>query len=153
MTIEERLAALEAERAILHTLHAYGHAIDYGDEQAFLDCWMPDARLTYSFAVANERGSGEPRDPMRFEGHDEIAGFFRAHTHAPDRYHKHFLAAPLIVIDGERATAECYNARLDEQPGGPRMSSFGRYRDVLVACEDGRWRFVSRESETESRAS
>ena len=80
MSVEERLAALEAKRAILYTLHAYGHAIDYGDERAFRDCWMPDALLTYSFDIANARGSGEPRDAMRFEGRDAIAGFFRAHT-------------------------------------------------------------------------
>ena len=35
--IESRLAVLEAERAILKHLHGYGHAIDYGDEERYLD--------------------------------------------------------------------------------------------------------------------
>jgi hypothetical protein len=151
MNVEERLALLEDERAILRTLYTYGQAIDYDSEDEFLDCWTQDAHLHYSFDIANERGSADPREPMEFDGRDEIVGFFRSHTHAPARYHKHFLVAPLITIDGDRATVECYNARLDEQPGGPRMTSFGRYRDVLVRCADGRWRFASRHSETESR--
>jgi SnoaL-like protein len=150
MTVEERLAALEAEREILRTLYAYGQSIDYGSQEQFLDCWTPDAELSYSFDVANARSEGT-RENMSFRGLAEIAGFFANHTHAPQRYHKHFLVAPLITVNGDRATVECYNARLDEQPAGPRMSSFGRYRDVLVRCDDGRWRFVSRHSETESR--
>ena len=90
---------------------------------------------------------------MSFAGHEEIAGFFRRHTHAPERYHKHFVVAPLITIDGDRARVECYNARLDAQPNGLATRSFGRYRDELVRCPDGRWRFSSRHSETENRIS
>jgi ketosteroid isomerase-like protein len=149
-TIEARLRALEDERAILRTLYAYGQAIDYGREAEFLDCWTEDARLTYSFQIANSLGA-DGREDMSFTGREEIAGFFRRHTHAPERYHKHLLSAPQIVIDGDRATAECYSVRLDAQPGGPLASSFGRYRDELVRCPDGRWRFAVRQSETESR--
>ena len=32
-TVEERLAALEAERDIHRTLYSYGHAVDYGWEE------------------------------------------------------------------------------------------------------------------------
>ena len=35
-----RLAALEAERAILRTLYRYGHSIDYGLEQEWVDCFI-----------------------------------------------------------------------------------------------------------------
>lgn len=149
-TLEERVQALEDERAILRTLYTYGQSIDYGREDEFLDCWIDDARLSYSFAVANSLGA-DGRSDMSFNGREEIAGFFRGHTHAPERYHKHFLVAPLITIDGDRATVECYNARLDARPGGPLTSSFGCYRDELIRCPDGRWRFAARRSETESR--
>ncbi len=151
-SLEDRVLALEDERSILRTLYAYGQSIDYGREDLFLDCWVDDARLTYSFAVANSSGA-DGRPDMSFAGHEQIAGFFRRHTHAPERYHKHFLVAPLITIEGDRARVECYNARLDAQPDGPVTTSFGRYRDELVRCPDGRWRFSSRHSETESRIS
>ena len=40
--IESRLALLEAESAILKNLYRYGHAIDYGDEEAWVDCFTED---------------------------------------------------------------------------------------------------------------
>lgn len=39
MSIEVRLRRLEDEKAILETLHAYGHHLDYGLEDAWIDCW------------------------------------------------------------------------------------------------------------------
>src|SRR5262249_35391909 len=42
-TVEDRLDALEAERAILDTLYRYGHTIDYGDEAGWVDCFTTDA--------------------------------------------------------------------------------------------------------------
>ena len=41
--LRSRLRLLEDERAILGALHAYGHAIDYGDEERYLDLWTDDA--------------------------------------------------------------------------------------------------------------
>jgi hypothetical protein len=41
--LRSRVRLLEDERAILGTLHAYGHAIDYGDEERYLDLWTDDA--------------------------------------------------------------------------------------------------------------
>jgi len=35
-----RLAALEAERAILRSLYRYGHSIDYGLEREWVDCFL-----------------------------------------------------------------------------------------------------------------
>jgi ketosteroid isomerase-like protein len=148
--LEARLEALEHEREINRVLNAYAHSIDYGPEAAWLDLFTADAVLSYDFDVARSRGQTE-RENMRFEGREEIAGFWRHHTHAPDRYHKHFMVEPQIVIDGDTAAVECYYAKLDETPDGPRMSSFGRYRDRLRREADGRWRFATREAETEAR--
>ena len=44
------------------------------------------------------------------------------------------------------AAVESGFVRLDESPAGPVVRSFGRYRDELVRCEDGRWRFELREA-------
>jgi len=38
-SVQQSLKALEDKRAILNTLHAYGHCLDYGDEEGFMDCW------------------------------------------------------------------------------------------------------------------
>ena len=45
MSLEDRLARLEAEAAILRTLHRYGHAIDAGDEAAWVDLFTPDGEF------------------------------------------------------------------------------------------------------------
>jgi ketosteroid isomerase-like protein len=137
MSIEERVRFLEDERAILQTLYMYGHGLDYGLEDEYRDIWLEDAVLAW------------PERPP-FEGRDAIMAAFNKHTHAPDVFHKHFMVEPRIAIEGDRATVDCYFARLDNYPDGPEVKSFGRYRDVLVRCDDGRWRFKERRNERES---
>ena len=136
--IEKRLARLEDERAILDTLHAYGHGIDYGLDEKFRDCWTEDAVLRWP----------EPHPP--YVGREAIMDVYRRHTHAPDVFHKHVLVEPRISLDGDRATVDSYFARLDVYPEGPEISSFGRYRDVLVRCDDGQWRLSERRAEREA---
>ena len=131
MGIEERLQLLEDEQSILDTLYAYGHGLDYGQEDAWIDCWTEDAVLDWP-----------GRAFMR--GHDELRAGFRAHSHAPAMYHKHVVMAPLISINGDTATVHSMFARLDRYPDGPGIRAFGRYRDTLVRCPDGRWRFTER---------
>jgi ketosteroid isomerase-like protein len=136
--LERRLYALEDERAILHTLYAYAHSIDYGDEALFLDCWAEDAVLEWPW-----------REPMA--GHEALTAAFRAHTHAPDVYHKHFMVEPRIEIRGDEATSQCLYSRLDrDDDGEPYVRSFGRYVDRLRRCPDGRWRFTFRRAENEA---
>jgi ketosteroid isomerase-like protein len=148
--LEARLRLLEDERAILQTLYAYGHALDYGLEEEFVGCWTEDALLTYPAAVANSViDTGMPSD-RSFTGHAELRAFFRQHTHAPDAFHKHVLVEPRVIVDGDRATSTSYFERLDRRPEGPYISAFGRYVDVLVRSPDGRWRFAERRGEIES---
>ena len=135
---DRELQLLLDEREILRTLHAYGHAIDYGYEDEFVDCWIPGGALHWP----------KPHEPH--VGHDAIRAIFRKHTHAPDPFHKHLLIEPRIEIEGDRATVDSMFARLDDYPDGPQISSYGRYRDVLVRCDDGRWRFEERRTESEA---
>jgi hypothetical protein len=58
---------------------------------------------------------------------------------------------PRIDLAGDRATADSYFARLAAASEGPQLASFGRYRDVLTRCPDGRWRFGERRTELENR--
>jgi ketosteroid isomerase-like protein len=134
--LEARVQRLEDEREILDTLYRYGHSIDYGLRDEWIDCWTETATLHW------------PHES--FTGHEEIGGAFDGHSHAPERYHKHLLIEPRIRVDGDRATADSYFSRFDAAPDGPSVRSFGRYRDVLVRCPDGRWRIQERHTERES---
>jgi hypothetical protein len=135
---EDRLRLLEDERDILRTLYMYGHAIDYGYEVDYADCWTEDAELSWP-----------ARETLK--GRAAILSAFRAHTHAPVAFHKHFVIEPLIRIAGDRANADSMFARLDPYAGIPQIRSFGRYRDVLIRCPDGRWRFRERKAELEAK--
>lgn len=136
--LETRLRRLEDEREIIRTLHAYGHALDYGYEDRFLDCFLPDGILIWP--------SVEP-----IVGHQELRSAFRAHTHAPQVYHKHFMVEPIILLEESGATVDSLFARIDCYDGNPEIRSFGRYRDRLQRCGDGRWRFKERKAELEAR--
>jgi ketosteroid isomerase-like protein len=142
--LEDRVARLEAlvselrdERAILSTMYTYSHCIDYGSETEFADCWLEDAVWE-----ASSRG----RIKRHSEGINEILAFFRQHSHAPEHYHKHPMLEPRITVDGDHAEAISYFLRVDEHPDGPYIYAFGRYRDVLTRCNDGRWRFKYRQN-------
>lgn len=134
---EQRLQALEDEQSILDTLYGYGHGLDYGHEDAWIDCWTEDAVLDWP-----------GRALMR--GHAQLRAGFRNHTHAPQAFHKHVIVEPRIDISGDRATVQTMFARLDRYPSGPAVRSFGRYLDVLVRCKDGHWRFLERICEREA---
>jgi ketosteroid isomerase-like protein len=135
-TIEERLQQLEDEQAIRQCLYTYGHALDYGLRDEWVDLWSERAVLHW------------PHESYR--GPAAIAGAYDGHSHAPEAYHKHFLVEPRIRVERDRATVDSYFTRINDSPQGPLLRSFGRYRDVLVRCDDGRWRFLERRLERES---
>ena len=141
-----RLAALEAERGVLTTLYQYGHALDYGAEADWVDCFAAAAHYEL-----RDRAAGTADSVRSYDGRDELAAFAAGHTRAPERFHKHLVADPLISVDGDRATASSYFLRLDEVGGERVVYAFGRYHDELVRCPDGRWRFAVRIAEIESR--
>jgi ketosteroid isomerase-like protein len=141
--LEARVALLESERAVLKTLHRYGHAIDYGDEEAWVDCFTEDGVFD-----VRARLSHQPNRVVR--GRDELRAFIERHTRAPELWHKHLLVEPLIEVDGDAATVVSYLAVVMEHDDEPLLRVFGRYRDRLVRCPDGRWRFRERIAEVES---
>jgi ketosteroid isomerase-like protein len=144
--LTERLDRLEAERAIVQTMYAYGRALDYGDRDAFLDCFTDDADYVVDMRL------GGPA-VLQFHGRDELAGYHEWHTHAPDAWHKHVGTNPSITMDGDRATAVSYFMRLDSdaETGAPSIvSSSGRYVDEFARGDDGAWRIRSRVCEVEN---
>ncbi len=133
--LEQRVQALEDERSILDTLYAYGHSLDYGIRDEWLDVWTEDAVLVWPH--------------WTFTGPTEIGTAFDDHSHAPEAFHKHLLIEPRVVLDGDRASVVSYFARLNDSPTGPIVRSFGRYLDQVVRCSDGRWRIAQRLTERE----
>jgi hypothetical protein len=141
-----RLRALEAERDVLATLYRYGHALDYGAETDWVDCFTTTAHYE-----VREPGTADAPTVRSYDSRDELAAFAAAHTRAPECFHKHLVADPVIAVDGDRATVVSYFLRLDEVDGERVIYAFGRYLDELVRCPDGRWRFAVRIAEVESR--
>jgi hypothetical protein len=139
VSIEQRLQHLEDRNAILDTLHRYGQALDYGDENLWLRCWHDEAKLFW------------PRVGW-ITGRDALLAAFRGHSHAPEEYHKHLVVDPALELLGDHAKVDSYFALLHKDSAGPYLYTFGRYRDVLVRCDDS-WRFRERLLEVEARRS
>lgn len=141
--LAERLARLEDERSILRTLYAYAHAIDYGDEAAWVDCFTEDGVFDIRARLSHQ--------PNRIiQGRDQLHAFISSHTRAPELWHKHLLIEPVVEVDGDAATCVSYLAVVMEHEGEPLLRVFGRYRDRLARCPDGCWRFLERIAEVES---
>ena len=138
-----RLQVLEDERAILQTLHQYGHAMDYGPDADFIDCFMP-------LGVWDVRMRLVPNAAFTCVGHAEIGASLEAQTsvRAPALYAKHLVVEPRITIDGNEASVESYFVRIEPRDDRPtQIVASGRYLDRLIHCDDGRWRFTHRIAE------
>ena len=131
------------ERAVLSTLYRYGHSIDYGLEEDWVDCFTSDGVFDVRLRLDEGRSH-------RHSGRDALAAFVAQHTRAPDRYHKHLLVEPVIDVSGDHASVRSYFTRLDAADDGtPYIRAFGRYVDRMVKGPDGVWRFEERVAEVE----
>ncbi|QUT06723.1 nuclear transport factor 2 family protein [Sphingobium phenoxybenzoativorans] len=139
-----RLGRLEDERAVLRTLHRYCHAIDYGVESEWVDCFTSEGVFDTRYAA------GQGMESARYSGRGELAAFIAQHPRAPKTKHKHVIAVPLIDLSGDRADASSYFELLLADDADRRIFAFGRYLDRLERCADGIWRFSLRIAEIES---
>ncbi|MEV7007512.1 nuclear transport factor 2 family protein [Streptosporangium sp. NPDC051022] len=148
--LEARVRTLDAEAAITKTLYRLAITLDYGDHEAWIDCFAPDAVFEMVEVSETDRVVR-----VRHDGRDALAAFIPGHSHAPQHFHKHLVGDPLIEITGDggdTATSTSYLTRLDKGEAGPYLWSFGRYLDTFVRGDDGRWRVARRTIEVESRA-
>jgi hypothetical protein len=153
-----RLRELEDERDIRLALERYGHSIDYGLEDEWVDCFTENGVDDHRMAnLPNEWKSIFPfaefdAGGMRLVGRKALAMFIAMHTRAPETFHKHLVVDTVITrdIDPDRAQSTSYFLRIDERGPERFISSFGRYIDQLDRGEDGRWRFSERRIELES---
>ncbi len=142
-TLLARIQRLEDRAAILEVLAAYGQALDYGDVEALLDCFTPDA------VRETRRPDGSVN---RWTGEAGTETFARTHTHAPELYHKHVVVDTLLTLDGDEADAVSYMFRFEPRPDGPSFIwGMGRYLDHLQRGADGRWRISHRVAEIEDQ--
>lgn len=142
-SIEQRLAALEARQEVLDALRAYSHAIDLGDREAWLDCFVPEG-------VFDVRSRLREYPRRRFVGREQLRTFIEGHSAPPEAHHKHLYLVEDIHLDGDTASASAYFVHLVDREGRPFMTSYGRYLDSLRLCEDRRWRIVKRIAEVEA---
>jgi hypothetical protein len=134
LTTEQRLQAIEDKQAITETINSYGPALDDERREDYLDLWTEGASLTWP-------GS-------RVIGHDALGAAFDAHSRPPGSLKPmHMVSNIRIFLDGDRAEASSYWVRLNGDASGVTPFAYGRYRDVLVRCPDGRWRFHERTTE------
>ena len=146
IALADRVRCLEAERAIVDTMYAYGRGLDYGERDVFLNCFTADADYRVDMRLGGESA-------LHFHGHAELAEYYESHTHAPDAWHKHVTTNPSISIDADTATSVSYFLRVDAATDGAGPASVlasGRYLDEFVVGDDGVWRIRSRRCEVEN---
>jgi SnoaL-like domain len=151
LSISERLDLVENERAILRTLYRYGHSIDYGEEAAWVDCFTVDGVFDAQYSPADD-GTTTLKSVI-FRGKEELTAFIQQHPRAPKVLHKHLVIDPIIDIAGTSAQVCSYFELLLAHQGSRQIFAFGRYRDTLVRCADGVWRFSLRVAEIQSSGS
>ncbi len=136
----------EDERAIRHTLDLYAHAMDYGDETVWRDCFTDDALFLVSDAQKQQE------EIYRVKGGSRLSAYIAAYPRPPAVFAKHICSQVLVRVEGRTATAESFWLAVNSEGGGgkPNIMAFGRYKDRLAACPDGRWRFTERICETEA---
>lgn len=135
--LAQRLTALEDERAVIETLHRYGHALDAGDDDALVDCFTDDG----TFAAAG-REAGHTTFAVR--GRDELRALAQGHSRPPTGYHQHHVAEPVVTLDGDAARVRSTMFVVMDVDDVPVLRVFGRYDDTLRRCPDGRWRIARR---------
>src|SRR5579864_3232562 len=86
-SILSRLANIEDQQGVLDTLHRYAHAIDYGLEDEWVDCFTEDGIFETRPGPLGRLGS---RGNYAV-GREELAAFVARHTRAPERFHKHIV--------------------------------------------------------------
>jgi hypothetical protein len=153
--LDRRLRALEDEREIQRTIFQFGHAIDYGLEKDWLDCFVADGELDVLYGAREPRrvalGTRHARGVLH-RGHRELEAWIAGHTRPPAGIHKHVYVEPRIEVDGDSASSITYMTRVDLIDGTPEIFAFGRYHDQWVRCDDGRWRLRRRAIEIEGQA-
>ena len=130
-TLEARLRRAEDLLEIQQLFIEYGRYLDRGDFGAYAALFAEDGELMIG--------------PMgRAKGRAEIEAMMTKTLSGRSGQSYHLITAPIIELDGDRATSEVmWTVLVQEADGSPRVSMTGRHRDDLVR-EGRRWKFQRR---------
>ena len=123
-----------ADRLAIQRLLALGlRGLDAGDGEAVAACFAAD-------------GWFDAAPHGRFEGHEAIAAFVRAHEAANEHGSQHWTNNIILEDDEtEGVRLSCYLLGFDlgaAEDGGPRIAWLALV-DAKLRREDGEWRFAS----------
>lgn len=98
--LEQRLEALEDERAIARLIGSYGPLVESGDADVVAALWAPDG--TYDV------------EGWQMSGRDEVAAMVRSDAHQGLIANGccHFFGPPVITVDGDDGVAVCQSTLL-----------------------------------------
>jgi ketosteroid isomerase-like protein len=129
------LANVAHHLAIRDLLDRYTASINVTDWVAVADVFTEDAVW--------EVYDPDDRPQFRFDGHAQIAAGIRNLVNARGRIVQ-MASAPVIDVDGDRATARSTIHEVGRLPDGTGTVLFGTYYDDAVRGPDGEWRFARR---------
>ncbi|MCB1745957.1 MAG: nuclear transport factor 2 family protein [Gammaproteobacteria bacterium] len=127
--------------AIEQLLWAYCHRVDRGSAAEVAALFAADGVL-----IPKYDGDYECRGRAEVE---RWYAYYHEHFRASVQHLKHMVSAPLIELDGARASGCCYLlATLVDADGTSGSYATGTYHDSYCKV-DGRWLFASRTIEVE----
>jgi hypothetical protein len=132
------LQRLLDERDVVARVYAYCGAADAETPDAFVDCFAADGEFVYLTAPG-----ASPAIHLR--GRAELERWFVERLPVvPPGTMNHVTVHPHAEVDGDEARATSWFISIRAGESGPYITSTGGYRDRLVRCEDGAWRFAER---------
>lgn len=130
-SLEQRLRRLEDRDAIHQVFVDYGHALDFGDFEAFAGLFAEDGEVMLG-PLGRARGRAAIRDLMEKVLKGGVGSSY------------HLIGNPIVRLDGDTATSEVTWAVVARGGDGqPRLTMLGRHVDRLVR-EEGSWRIAER---------
>jgi len=143
------IARLEAESDILRTLYRYGHSIDAGRDEDWIDCFTEDGIIDVLYGSERARaarlGLGTRHATgVRHQGREALRVFIAGHTHPPAHIHQHILVEPRITVSGDTGSGLSYMMRIDLLDPAPKITTFGRYLDRYRRIGEREWRIAER---------
>lgn len=134
MTMDQGLT-VEDQLAIRDLLAAYAWALDTGDVDALVDCFMPDASMVEEVF----------EDPDVWRGHAGLrclAEHYRAVPNFPGR--QHYVGNVLMAGNAHSAQVKSYCLVTECRNEPPFPLRFCGYYEDEVTQHEGRWRFSRR---------
>lgn len=126
---------LEARLALEDLNTDFVHFLDYGNIESLIDLFCEDAVYTHG--------------DRRSQGRREIAELFRRRAASATRTSRHIYSGlRLSIVDGRnaRGSSVCLTFAADGTPPLPATPLLvADFFDVYQRCDDGRWRFRSRD--------